>query len=268
MSPDGKWIWDGAQWRPIPVHEAAFPNWKNVGSGFAPEADLAAQPSPVAAPPGRRAASPPAPSYRLAGPAPGLAVPRWSTGAAATGLMRYASLAVAAAALVVVIVTVSVLATLFLTRPNPPAAPTTITQKGGPTARSDSARAAYIIKTLDPQIADLKDNLTLVRQTCINMTSSCEDSLISVENKVSAMLPVLDNANIPQCIAAAEKNFRADLGRTVDGEQIAVKGFNDNKKSEYLTGYAQTLAYGNRAASGFSTLKSAAASCDSALTGP
>ena len=269
MSPDGKWIWDGAQWRPIAVHEAAFPNWKSVGAGFVPEADTRAPAVGVAPPPSRREANPP-PSYRLAGPAPNIAAPLWRQASAGLDLKRYGPMAIAAVALVVVIVFVSVVATLALTsHQSPSAPPVPTTSKGGPTTRSDSAEAAYVVKSLEGPMADLKDNLTVVRQACgVGMTSACEDSLIQVANTVAPMLPVLDGATIPQCIATPETTVRADLGKVGDGVQLAVKGFNDNKRSEWLNGYSQVLNYGGGATATFGVVKSAVAKCDAALTGP
>ncbi len=269
MSPDGKWIWDGAQWRPIAVHEAAFPNWKSVGAGFVPETDTRAQAVGVAPPPSRREAIPP-PSYRMASPAPNMAAPLWRQASARLGLKRYTPMVIAAVALVVVIVLVSVLATLALSARQGPSAPAVpATSKGGPTARSESAQAAYVVKSLDSPMADLKDNLALVRQSCgVGMTSACEDSLIHVANTVAPVLTVLDKATIPQCIAIPEATVRAYLGKVADGEQAALKGFNDNKRTEWLNGYSQVLNYGAGATTSFVAVKSATARCESAVSGP
>jgi len=269
MSPDGKWIWDGAQWRPVAVHEAAFPNWKSVGAGFVPETDTQARPVAVAPPPSRRDAIPP-PSYRLAGPVPNMAAPLWRQASAGLGLKRYASMAIAAAVLIVVIVLVSVAATLALSAHQNPTAPVVATtSKGGPTARSDSARAAYLIQSLETPMADLRDNTLLLRQTCAaGMTSSCWDAMTTVDNNLTAILPLFDKATIPLCISAQEGTLRTDMTNLRAEEQLALKGLNENKKSEFLTGYAQVVRYGPGVQAEFAAVKSAAASCDSALTGP
>ncbi len=269
MSPDGKWIWDGAQWRPIAVHEAAFPNWQSVGAGFVPEADTRAQTMVLAPPPSRREGIPP-PSYRMAGPAPNMAAPLWRRASAGLDLKRYAPMGIAAVVLVVVIVLVSVAATLALSaRQSPSAAAVQPTSTAGPAARSESAEAAYVEKSMESPMADLKDNLALVKQSCgLGMTSSCEDSLVQVANTLAPMLPVLDKATIPQCIATPESIVRADLGKIGEGQQLAVKGFTDSKRTEWANGYAQVLAYGVRATTGFAVVKSAAATCEAAITGP
>lgn len=268
MSPDGKWIWDGAQWRPVAVHEAAFPNWQSVGAGFVPGADAAA-PAFASPPAVQRQASPPA-AYRMASPAPGIAAPTWGKGSRGlAAIQRYIPMAIGAAGLVVVIVIVSVVATLVLSNRGSGSSPAVNTAAGGPTQRSANAQATYVIKELDAPMSDLKDALTLVLQGCrVGMTSACEESLIAVEDKVSPMVTILDNATIPACIATPEAIVRADMGKIVEGEAIAVKGFNDNKNSEWLTGYAQVNAYGVRATNGYQVIKTAAASCDSTETGP
>ncbi len=269
MSPDGKWIWDGAQWRPIAVHEAAFPNWKSVGAGFVPETDTRAQPVAMAPPRSTREAISP-PSYRLAGPAPNVAAPLWRQASAGLDLKRYGRMAIAAVALVVVIVLVSVVATLALSaRQNSSAPVVATTSKGGPTARSDSALAAYVIKSLETPMADLRDNSLLVRQTCAaGMTSSCWDSVTTMDNNLTTILPILDKATIPLCISVQEGPLRTDLTNLRAEEQLALKGFNDGKKSEFLTGYAQVVRYGPGVQTEFAAVKSAAATCDSAVTGP
>jgi hypothetical protein len=269
MSPDGKWIWDGAQWRPIAVHEAAFPNWKSVGAGFVPETDARAQTVVMTPPPSRRDAVPP-PAFRLASPAPNMAAPLWQRASAGLDLKRYAPMAIAAVALVVVIVLVSVVATLALTARQSPSAPSVATTStGGPATRSESAEAAYIVKSLTNPMADLPDNLASVRQACrVGMTSACEDSLIQVANTVAPTLPILDKANVPQCIVTPETTLRTDLGKIGDGEQLALKGFSDNKRTEWSTGYSQVLTYGAGATTSFAAVKTATPRCESVVTGP
>lgn len=268
MSPDGKWIWDGAQWRPIPVHEAAFPNWKGVGAGFVPEADTRAP--LVTTPAAKRQAAPPA-SYRLAGPAPGVAAPNWGHGSRGAGIRRYAPIAVVAVGVLVLIVMVSVIGTLVLSNRGDQAPVTTVTRptSGGPAARSASGQAAFVVKSLDGPMADLKDGLTTILQGCgVGMTLACEDGVVSIANKVTPILAFLDKATIPLCIATPETIIHNDFTKILEGQQLALKGFRENKSTEWLNGYAEVNAYGVRATNGFAVLKGDAASCDSALTGP
>lgn len=267
MSPDGKWIWDGAQWRPIPVHEAAFPNWQGVGAGFVPEVDSRATVAVV--PPPTRQESPPA-SYRMAGPAPGLAVPRWNADAARQQLQRFAPLAIGAAGLIVVIVVVSVVATLVLSnRPSDVPSANVAAPKGGPAARSENAEAAYLVKSLDGPMSDLKDNLVTAEQSCtVGMTSSCEDSIITIANNVAPMLSTLSKSNVPSCIASKASVFHQDLAGVSDSQDYVVKGFNDNKKSEFSTGVADVLWYGHHAVADYAVVRAATGVCDGEITGP
>ena len=260
MSPDKKWFWDGAAWRPIPVHEAAFPNWKEIGTGFTPEVA-----APVAAAPVRRGHAA-APAYRMAGPAPDVAAPRWNTEPRTRARVRKYGVM---AALIAVVALVSVLATLALTarpaaQPQAAASPT-----AGPATRSDSAWASYVVKSLTPPMADLKDTAAQTRTTCIvGMTSSCADTVLAIGNQVAAILPLLDNATIPLCIATQETRLHADLTAMNAGAQLAFKGFHDNNKSEFSSGLGQVNALAGQVQNDFVALGKAAPGCDSQLTGP
>jgi hypothetical protein len=268
MSPDKKWFWDGAQWRPIPVHEAAFPNWRGIGAGFTPEAVASSPPLPGPPLPARRQA--PTPAYRMAGPAPDVAIPSWNQHAPRAGIRKYGVLAAGAAVAVALIALVSVLATLALTaRPTPTVARPAATPYAGPTTRSDSARAAYLVKALTNPMADLKDSTSQTRTTCVvGMTSSCADTFQAIDNSVKVILPLFDNVTIPGCIAAQEAKLHADLMTLAAGEQLAYKGFHDNKKSEFTTGLGQVNSVGGRVQTEFAAMSSAAAGCDPTVTGP
>ena len=270
MSPDGKWIWDGAQWRPIAVHEAAFPNWKSVGNGFVPGADIAAP--AFASPPTMQRQASPAASYRMAGPAPGLAAPNWGQGAGAVrrGIQKYAPMAIGAAGLVVVIVIVSVVATLVLSnRSTATPSVATVSTGTGPASRSESAQAAFVIKSLQAGMADLHDNVTYMGATCrAGMTSACEDSAISVANTIEPMLPILDSATIPACIATTEGVLRTNLGNASDTQKLMVKAFSQNKQADFTAGYKGVIYYGVNSLSGYVLVQRASVNCDSTVTGP
>jgi hypothetical protein len=267
MSPDKKWFWDGSAWRPIPVHEAAFPNWKGIGAGFSPEM---AAPAVVPAPAARRQAAP-MPGYRMAGPAPDVAAPHWNVKPPVQArVRRYGVLAAGVAVLIALVALVSVLATLSLSN-HPTAAPQVATTRpaAGPASRSDSARAAYLVKAMTAPMADLKDTTSLTRTTCtVGMTSSCADTFVSLDNSLNAMLPVMEKANVPQCIGVQEAILHGDLSTMYLGEQLAYKGFHDNKKSVFTGGLVQINSLSARVQTEFAAMSSAAAGCDSTITGP
>lgn len=264
MSPDKKWFWDGAAWRPIPVHEAAFPNWKGIGSGFTPEVAAPAAVAPV-----RRAVAP-TPAYRMAGPAPDVAAPRWNTQPPVRAKVRkFGVMAAGVGVLIAVVALVSVLATMALTarpaaQPQAAASPTP-----GPATRSDSAWASYVVKSLTSPMADLKDTTSQTRTTCVvGMTSSCADTVQAIGNQVAAILPLLDKATIPLCIAAQETRLHADLTAMNAGAQLAFKGFHDNKKSEFASGLGQVNSLAGQVQNDFVAVSKAAPGCDSQVTGP
>jgi hypothetical protein len=265
MSPDGKWIWDGSQWRPLPVHEAIFPHWKSVGAGV-----TAADVTPPAASRAGRAGASEGPAYRLAAPAPLIASPVWrqpSRSGTANKFMYVAGGAVACL-LVVGIVFGSVTALSRSSQPTP-LAPATSVPTTGPTTRSDSARAAYLVKSLEAPMADLKDNLALMGSACrVGLTSSCADSLIAIDNNLGALVPILEKATVPRCIAAQEGPLKSDIAQMSAGAQLAYKGYKDNKKTEFTTGASQIYAVSGRVQSEFTAMKSVAATCDSQITGP
>jgi hypothetical protein len=265
MSPDKKWFWDGARWQPIPVHEAAFPNWKGLGAGFTPES---AAPAPVA--PALRRDAAPVPAYRMAGPAPDVAAPNWNVRPPMQARVRkYGVLAAGAAVLIALVALASVLATLALTAKSPTAAVTTTHPKAGPTSRSDSAWATYLVKSLTAPMAEIKDTTALTRTACVQgMTSSCADTFVALDNSLNGMIRVLEQATIPLCIATQETKLAADLKTMIAGEQLAYKGFHDNKKSEFSTGLGQVNGTAGAAQSDFAALSAAAGRCDTQITGP
>jgi hypothetical protein len=252
MSPDKKWFWDGAAWRPIPVHEAAFPNWQGVGAGFSPEAAQPAQ------------------AYRIAAPAPGVAAPRWSQAPRRLPLPRAGMFAAAVAGLVAVVALVSVFGTLALS--NRPAVATpraTATPTPGPADRSASAQAAFIVKTLTSPMADLKDTTSQTRTSCAaGMTSSCADNLTAIGTQSSAILAMLDRVTTPLCLTTYQARLHTDLTTMNNGTQLALKGFHDNKKSEFSSGLSQVNNLSGWVQTEFVDLRNAAPACETQVTGP
>jgi len=268
MSPDKKWFWDGAQWRPIPHHEAAFPSWKSLGEGFVPPVAAPAPAPPVVTASARHAAAP-TPLYRLAGPAPDVQVPLWRRGPAPTGFKKYANIAAGAVTIVVLALLVNyfvppILATRQAT-PTPTAAPS---PTPGPVTRSESAKATFVLSTLDGPVLDLKDQFAQIRACGLGMTSACQDIFNAVENTATTVSPAVANLSVPPCIAAPEAAVRADLDKITAGAQLGLKGFKDNRKSEFSAGFSQTYAGLLAIQTDYARVKSASATCSSDVTGP
>ena len=252
MSPDKKWFWDGTAWRPIPVHEAAFPSWKGLGAGFTPDS------------------AQPVPAYRMAAPAPGVAAPRWVQASRRLPIPKAGLFAGGIVGLVLVVALVSVMGTLAISqRSAAPAVQPAASPTAGPATRSDEARAAYLVKALTAPMSDLKDTTSQTRTACVvGMTSSCADTFIAIDNQTAAMLPVLQKANVPLCVAPQEAKLQADMGTMSAGAQLAFKGFRDNKKSEFASGVAQVNSVSGAVQTDFAAMSTAAGHCESQLTGP
>lgn len=274
LSPDGKWFWDGTQWRPIAVHEAIFKNWQSVGASLPPETAAPAQRIPTPPPTGRPVPPPRVPVYRAPVVAPvapqSVAPPLWEEPRAGTGLNKYMYGAAALIGLIVVgIVLSSMGAITFPWEKSPPdqvaAKPTP-----GAATRSDAARADHFINdVLATPLAAVGDNVALVREACpAGMTASCQDALVGVDNKVSVFLPVVDRESVPQCIATPASRFRADLAKLDAAAQLGIKGFKDNRLGEVQSGAAQVPAYYNAVANDVNAMSAAAKVCDTQLVGP
>jgi len=268
MSPDKKWFWDGAQWRPIPHHEAAFPSWKSLGEGFVPPIAAPAPVAPIVAAPVRHAAAP-TPLYRLAGPAPDVQVPLWRREPAPTGLKKYANIAAGAITIVVLALLVNYFVPPILAArqatPMPTAAPS---PTPGPVTRSESAKATFVLSTLDDPMLDLKDEFTQIKACGTGMTSACQDALNAVEITSTNVSPAVAKLSVPPCIAAPQAAVRSDLDKIAAGAQLGLKGFKDNRKSEFSPGYSQAYYALVAIQTDYAKLKSASATCSSQVTGP
>lgn len=276
LSPDGKWFWDGTQWRPIAVHEAIFPTWQSVGAALPAEQAAQAQRIP-GPPPVVRPAAPAkqrSPVYRMPAPqpapAPQMEAPLWQEPRQSMGLTKYMYGAAALIALVLAGVVLSSMGTITFPWQHSP--PEQAAAKAGPslTARSDSAQANLLINgVLAPPLADLDDTVALVKESCVaGMTASCQDALVGVDNKTTALLQVIDQESVPACIAPQVARVRADLAKLDADAQLGIKGFKDNRPSEMVSGgsqippqFAQVQADGN-------ALVAAAKGCDTQVVGP
>lgn len=282
LSPDGKWFWDGAQWRPVAVHEAIFPTWQSVGAGLPAEQAVQAQtipgPPPVARPATRPAAPPRqrTPVYRMpvvAQPAPPveeMQAPLWQQPRQANGLNKYMY---GAAGVIVLIIAGVVLSSMgTITFPWQQSPPEQAAAKTGPVlaARSDSARADLLITgVLAPPLTDLGDNVSLVRESCpAGMTSSCQDALVGIDNKAASLVQVLGQTSPPLCISPQVARLKDDLTRLGAGAQLGEKGFKDNRANEVSSGAASVYAYSGQVQADANALSAAAKTCDAQIVGP
>lgn len=273
VSPDGKWYWDGSQWRPFAVHEAIFPTWQSVGAGLPPEAAASAQRIPSPPPPSRPARAQAArPVYRAAAPtpAPQMEAPLWREPATSTGITKFLYLGAGFIALIVVGVVLSSMGTIrFPWQQSPPEQAAAVATPGL-TARSDSARADHLVTVvLAPPLATLSDSVTLVRESCpAGMTASCQDALVQVDNNVTALLPVIDHETVPLCIVPQVAQLRADLVKLDGDAQLGVKGFKDDRAAEVSSGASLVSSLYGQVQADSTAIPAAAKGCDTQLVGP
>ncbi len=269
LSPDHKWVWDGAQWRPLAVHQAVFPNWNAVGAGVPPDATGQAQSParPVVSPP-------PMPSpvavYSVPTPNPQAAIPLWKQ-QRQTGINNYLYVVAGVIALIVLIFVVDSFGTISLPWQSTPASRPMPKPTPPLTVRSDSARAdRFVNELMAPPMADLNQSLSVVGETCIGpLTSSCEDALISTDNEISGLLSVIDHETVPVCIAANVTRLRSDLVKLDAGVQLALKGGKDGRNAEVASGLSQVRSARSQVQAEVAALNYAAKStCDTQLTGP
>jgi len=269
LSPDHKWIWDGTQWRPIAVHEAAFREWKAVGSDLpvgAPQAmPEAVQPAP------RVAARPTIPAvYAPVTPAPAQVTPLWEQGRTGTGISKYLYLATGAVMLLVAAIYLSSLNPVAMPWYRAPAGHTVPSPTPTLTARSDYVRAdRFVNQVLAPPMSELSQSMLLVKQICYGaLTSSCEDAMIGEDNQVAIVSTVVQKEAVPLCIAAPVTKMKADLVAADTAIQAGKKAYTNNRSSE-LGAALGALRGANSAIQGdASAMATAAKSCDAQVSGP
>ncbi len=274
LSPDHKWIWDGTQWRPLAVHEAVFPTWQSVGAGLQPEAPAApAVRIPTPPPVSRPAPYPAAPLvYRAAAPAnpPGADVPLWRREAPSSGMYKYMYIAAGVIGLIILGVVLSSIGTIPLFWQQAPPSRAAASPTPPLNLRSDAARAdRYANALLAPLMSDLNDSAAAAVQACApGMTSSCEDALISTDDKVAATLTVVNRETVPLCIATPDAALRSDLPKVDADLQLALKAFKDNRIAELRGGLGPLGGDVAKTRADSSAIAAAAKACDTQPAGP
>lgn len=254
LSPDGRWVWDGAQWRPVAVREAAFGAFKKAGEAV-PTRD--SMPVPL----------------RPATPSPLMQAPAWggAKASARKGIPQYAYIGGGAlAALLIVALILGVLPRLLAPAQQANTTPVaTPTAAPGPATRSDAAEAAYVLSVLTPHVDDIKNAILIVKGVCrAGMTSSCQDSLNTINNTLPPLAAALQRAVVPSCVAAQEARLLTDLNATIAGVQLALKGFKDNSKAAFKDGMAAATKHGPPMNADYIAIRSAVPTCSTDVVGP
>lgn len=234
LSPDGRWVWDGHQWQPVPVVVGDV-------AGIVPLVTAAAAPAPAVvvipySPPHVQA---PAMPYMVPA-AEESAVPLWEEPARTGGVSLYLF---GAAALVVLIMAMMALSTLNIVRlpwqsDGSTAARATSTPLPPLATRSESARAdRFLNSTLAPALVAVNQTVPSLAQTCNGtLSNACQDSITATDQQMKKLLAVIDRADIPPCIAGGVTKLRIDLSGMESGLVLALSGFKDNKPNLLAAG--------------------------------
>jgi len=219
VSPDGKWIWDGQRWLPIPPADPVAP--------VAPVASMpysAPQPEPVA----------------FVYPAE-VSPPLWQEPAGPTQLSPYRIGAAGAVVLVLFLVLLNVTNIISIPWPWVEAGPTVTMIHASPRPIvSDYVLAdRFLNGELGPAIASLANTLPAVQASCApanNLSSACRAAVNATNTQNLNVLSVMDHAGVPNCIAVGTKALRNDLQGMSGGIGVALHGFQDSSSDEVNTG--------------------------------
>jgi len=216
VSPDGKWIWDGQKWLPIPPSDPVAPAASIPYS--APLAEPAAFDYPAEVSP-----------------------PLWQQPAGTTQLSPYRIGAAGAVVLVLILVLLNATNIISIPWPWVQAGPTVTMIHASPRPIvSDYVLAdRFLNGELGPAIVSLANTLPAVQASCApatNLSSGCRTAVNATNTQMLNVLSVIDHAGIPNCIAVGTKALRNDLQGMSGGIGVALHGFQDNSSDEVNTG--------------------------------
>jgi hypothetical protein len=236
LSPDGKWVWDGSQWRPVAGvesgHSAVFPSWKSINVDPVP---LAVERAPAVQYTPAAQYQPPAVDYSYAA-ADEPIVPLWKQ-TRSTGINLYLY---PVAALVLLVMAMMVLNSVgYITLPwnTAGSSSTTPSTKASPApdfSGPDSIRADRFLTTyLAPAVAGLDKTLPAVRLHCNkSLANNCYDALTATAPQVKSVLAAIQNGDIPRCLRTPMAKVLGYVKAMDQQLQIAVTAFQDNSSDE------------------------------------
>ena len=229
VSPDGKWIWDGQKWLPIP--EAT---WEPAAAALIPQVAVVAAPvrrvvqvSPLEIPPPEPAAY----SYPVAVVETPV-TPLWEE-PVRSGKTMYIYVGAAVVALIMVMV---LLNSNVIQLPWPGGTSSTASQSPRPTI-SDFARADRLNATLAPALVKVGPTLPALQSACTGtLSSACHTALNAARQQMTDLLSAIDHGDVPPCIAAGTTATRFDLQSMADGLDMSLNGYQDNNGAAVYQG--------------------------------
>jgi hypothetical protein len=237
VSPDGKWIWDGQKWLPIPES-----TWEPAAAALIPQVAVVAAPiqrvvhvSPLEIPPPEPAAF----SYPVA-VAEAPITPLWQE-PVRSGRTMYMYVGAAAVVLVMLMV---LLNSNIIQLPWPGSGSSSASQSPRPTT-SDYARADSLNATLAPALVKVGPTLPALQSACTGiLSSSCRTALNAARQQMTDLLSMIDRGDVPPCIAAGTKATRFDLQSMADGLDMSLNGYQVNNGAEVYQGIYRFSYFG------------------------
>ena len=245
LSPDGKWVWDGAQWQPVVGVDsgrgAVFPSWNSIDVPAAqPGRDavpLAVQYEPAVQ------YQAPAVDYSYAAADEPIA-PLWNQpkkGGKTIFLYPVAGLAV----LVMAMMVLNSVGYIAFPWKSPGSSNNATKQpaKASPTpdfSGPDSVRADRFLTTyLTPSVAALDKTIPAMRLHCNKtLVNSCYDAIAATSPQVKNVLAAIHNGDIPRCLTAPMAKVLDWVQRMEQQLQIALTAFQEtNSDALFLAVY-------------------------------
>jgi hypothetical protein len=264
VSPDGKWIWDGHQWQPLPEQ-----TWEPAAAAVMPPAvavavpiQRRAQPSPVEIQPSpvEIQPQPAAFSYPVAETP---ITPLW-VAAPRSGLTIY--MYAGAAAVVLIMVMMVLNSTSIIQLPWPGGA----SSSAGPTALrsagpqiSDFARADRFVSIMvTPSLLSVSHTLPGLQTACTGtLSNGCLTALNAARQQMTELLSNIDHGDVPPCIAAGTTALRFDLQSMAGGLDLSLNGYQDNNGAELYQGIYRFAYFGRSLKADPATINAQKAHC-------
>jgi hypothetical protein len=264
LSPDGKWVWDGRQWQPVPVVIG------DVAGVMPVRTAVAASPAVAVAIP----YSPPVMQAHpiFVPPAAEEVAPLWEQ-PARSGVSLY--LYVVAGAVVLVMLMIVLNSLNFIQLPWPGTGATSdsrpaVTPIPQLLVRSESAQADnFLMYSLTPALVAVNQTLPALTLSCNGtLSNSCLDAIKATDKQLKHVLSVIDHGNIPPCIATGMTKLRIDFSGMDSGLTLALSGFQENKKNLVADGLNRFGSLGQAVAADAKSVDQAKTQCSTQLVGP
>jgi hypothetical protein len=260
LSPDGKWIWDGSQWQPLPET-----TWEPAAEAVIPQAVAVAAPvqprvveyTPVEIQPQEASFSYPEAETPV--------TPLWAE-APRSGLTLYMYAGAAAVVLVMLMIVLSSTNLIQLPWPSGASGSASPTIKPAPKT-SDYARADRFENVyLAPALPSVSHTLPALQSACTGtLSNGCLTALNAARQQMTTLLSTIDNGDAPTCIAAGAQAARFDLQSMADSVDMALNGYQDNSGAEVYKGIYRFAYFGRSLKADPAAINAQKARCSKAV---